>query len=164
MHWMGVLQRSSRKWSQILCCTWQPSINVRKRWCAYYCKYRNEVMALSLALWQLHKAKTRRARPRPRPRPQNSRLRPKNMASRARPRPRPNIPDVVIYRLRLEGAGLGLGLGLGLECHGLGLGLGLGYCRTWYKSGQNKYNNQDKYKKPKDIHKKPQKLNLTKPN
>jgi len=26
------------------------------------------------------------------------------------------------------------------------------------------YNNQDKYKKPKDIHKKPQKLNLTKPN
>jgi len=26
------------------------------------------------------------------------------------------------------------------------------------------YNNQDKYKKPKDIHKKHQKLNLTKPN
>jgi len=26
------------------------------------------------------------------------------------------------------------------------------------------YNNQEKYKKPKDIHKKPQKLNLTKPN
>jgi len=25
------------------------------------------------------------------------------------------------------------------------------------------YNNYDKYKKPKDIHKKPQKLNLTKP-
>jgi len=26
------------------------------------------------------------------------------------------------------------------------------------------YNNHDKYKKPKDIHKKPQKLSLTKPN
>ena len=26
------------------------------------------------------------------------------------------------------------------------------------------YNNQDKYKKPKDLHKKPQKLNLTKSN
>jgi len=26
------------------------------------------------------------------------------------------------------------------------------------------YNNQDKHKKPKDIHKKPQKLNLTKSN
>jgi len=26
------------------------------------------------------------------------------------------------------------------------------------------YNNQDRYKKPKDIHKKPQNLNLTKPN
>ena len=26
------------------------------------------------------------------------------------------------------------------------------------------YNNQGKYKKPKDIHKKPEKLNLTKPN
>jgi len=26
------------------------------------------------------------------------------------------------------------------------------------------YNNQDKYKKPKDIHKKPPKLKLTKPN
>jgi len=25
------------------------------------------------------------------------------------------------------------------------------------------YNNQEKYKKPKDIHKKPQKLNLTNP-